>query len=404
MRLDAIPLIQTFRLSRDPLCFLNRRAARARGGAFAIRPWPLPELTIFTDPAAVTDMLLEANGFAAGQATQAVLPLLGTQSILALDGDAHRARRRLLQPLFSHAGLEQHESAIRDAMEREVRGWRDGPLQTLPRMRRLMFAIACRFVLGVVDERQIAVLHEAVSALLAARSALGSWAPAPLSKPYEHRRRALDDLLHQHIRSGAGDTESAASRLVANGVSEPTILEELRALLIVGHETSACAGAWALERLAWNPAVQTKLRAAVANDDDGFVTQVAHEVLRTRAPVVDVVRTTRADRTLHGCPLAKGSIAAASPLLLHANEGLWPSPASFTPERFSQTPPHGALIPFGGGERRCLGAQLAMTELTSLLKAASAVVLEPNSASPERQRLLGTAVAPARGGWVVVRR
>ena len=55
-----------------------------------------------------------------------------------------------------------------------------------------------------------------------------------------------------------------------------------------------------------------------------------------------------------------------SPYLTHRDPELWPRPTAFLPERFDAALPAWGYLPFGAGERSCLGAALA----TSMLEAA----------------------------------
>jgi hypothetical protein len=74
-------------------------------------------------------------------------------------------------------------------------------------------------------------------------------------------------------------------------------------------------------------------------------------------------------------------------------------PARFNPERFlGRRPDPRTWIPFGGGERRCLGASLAMLELREVLPPiVKRFELRPACAVPEHVRLYGTAISPRQG-------
>jgi hypothetical protein len=72
-----------------------------------------------------------------------------------------------------------------------------------------------------------------------------------------------------------------------------------------------------------------------------------------------------------GRSIRKGAEIAILPWVLHRHRTLWETPDCFDPERFSRersaTRPRFAYLPFGGGPRICIGAQLALTEVSLLV-------------------------------------
>lgn len=96
--------------------------------------------------------------------------------------------------------------------------------------------------------------------------------------PALRRRQAqLDALLRAELERGSA-AGSAAAILIAARLPEEELLAELRALLIVGEETTACALAWGVELLAHHPQQAWTL----AEQDGVYAEALAHEVLRLR--------------------------------------------------------------------------------------------------------------------------
>jgi len=71
--------------------------------------------------------------YRAGRANRRILPVLPSDTVLPLDGDDHRARRRVLAPLFRGDSLAAMAPIIRDIAAAEVARWPIGvPFAVLP--------------------------------------------------------------------------------------------------------------------------------------------------------------------------------------------------------------------------------------------------------------------------------
>jgi cytochrome P450 len=140
---------------------------------------------------------------------------------------------------------------------------------------------------------------------------------------------------------------------------------ELLTLILAGHETSANTIAWAFERLLRAPIAYDRLRDVTRSgeDPDGYVEATIREAMRVR-PVIPIIgRRANVPWRLGGYVAPAGSRVLIGIVLLHHREDLYPNPFAFDPDRFVEAGPQpGAWLPFGGGNRRCLGAGLAMEE------------------------------------------
>ena len=177
---------------------------------------------------------------------------------------------------------------------------------------------------------------------------------------------------------------------------------------MAGHETTATALAWALERLVRHPAALARLRREIADGGgDAYLEAVIHETLRVR-PVLDQVGRRLAEpMPIGGHLLPAGTIVSPSILGVQLSEAVFDDPEAFRPERFlDRAPPPHTLIPFGGGTRRCAGASFAVMEMKTVLRVIlERVVLEPSRERPERaSRARRFTTVPARGGRVTVSR
>jgi cytochrome P450 len=344
--------------------------------------------------------------------------------ILRQDGAAHAERRRLLSPAFHGGTLTYHRPVIAGIAERELARWPVGrPVAVLPRMQDITFAVIAHLVLGITAPGCAGRLHRFVRRSTGPSALAGTWlwplgAGRARDRAWRRLRRhqgAVNDVLTEFIESyrenGAGHHHALGLLLNADHEGAPgggtELREELQALLVVGHETTAAALAWAVERLVREQAVLARLEDSVRAGDTGYLKSFIHEVLRWRPPVVDSVRVLTEPMEFAGHALGAGTLVMVSPLLLHQHAGLYPSPEAFQPGRFAgqEVPGPERWIPFGGGTRRCLGAELAVTEMEIIIsEMLAAFVLAPAGSRPERAVLAGTVLVPARGARAVVSR
>jgi cytochrome P450 len=177
-------------------------------------------------------------------------------------------------------------------------------------------------------------------------------------------------------------------------------------LVVAGHETTATALSWSLERLTRYPEVLDRLYDARGEEREAYVDAVAKETLRLRPVVPGVGRLLQAPMELGGYRLPAGTVIAPSILLIHKRPDIYPEPRRFRPERFlERSPGTYEWIPFGGGVRRCIGASFALFEMRAVLGAVvDSVRLAPSDDPPEEPRRRLVTLVPSRGGRIRVAR
>jgi cytochrome P450 len=117
-------------------------------------------------------------------------------------------------------------------------------------------------------------------------------------------------------------------------------------------------------------------------------------------PVIDAAeRTLTKPRTVAGWTLPPGVKVFPGIALVHHRADLYPEPDAFRPERFVDEGAESySWLPFGGGIRRCIGAALAQTEMSEVLRVVvSRVELESLRAEPDPVVLRGITLAPRHG-------
>ena len=409
---------QTVAWMARPAAFMRRIHERF-GDPVTIRMyWTDEPMVLFSHPDAVRDIFkLDPAIAPAGQSWEFLRPFAGEHSILLLDGDEHMAERRAMQVPFHGERMRAFGPVIADLARRELSTW-SGRVTTLDRMRELTLEIILRVVLGARGDDETARLRRAVDTTLESVRSLPRMLSMALVQrdlgprsPWGRFRIAVerfDALLLDVVarrRADPGD-DSVLSFLLEQRDEQgrpPTdrrLRDQLVALLVGGHDSSASALAWAFERLARHPAVHARLR----DGDPAYLEAVVKESLRVRPSLTIAPRRLLTPVDIAGHTVPAGVHVAACIWLALRREDLWPDAAAFRPERWLERPRPNPLswIPFGGGVRRCTGAPFAEMEMREVLRAAADLRIRPVRAEPERARRSMLVVVPDRGGEVLV--
>jgi cytochrome P450 len=139
-------------------------------------------------------------------------------------------------------------------------------------------------------------------------------------------------------------------------------------------------------------------------DDEAYLDAVVKEVLRVRPVVYEAPRVLDAPLRLGGYEIPAGWYAGPSIPLVHHDAAAFPSPEEFRPERFLDGQQSRAWMPFGGGRRFCVGAQLALLEMRVIVREVlRRLELTAPDPAPEARRLANVTFAPARLTRVIAR-
>jgi cytochrome P450 len=205
-----------------------------------------------------------------------------------------------------------------------------------------------------------------------------------------------DDILSILLQARDEDGQS---------MSDVELRDELMTLLLAGHETTATALAWFFDLVLHHPAVLERLQVDVAAGESAYLDAAISETLRIRPVVAMVARKLQQDLQVGPYLVPAGAVVAPNMFLTHRRADLYPEPLAFRPERFMDDKPETySWLPFGGGIRRCVGAEFALMEMRiaipEILRRA-----ELQAASPKLEKIQRRAVTlvPANGTRVILR-
>jgi cytochrome P450 family 135 len=409
------------------------QCARRLGDTFTITFWPSArKLVIISDPAAVKTVFTappEVAPSAAGSSP--IASIMGPSSVITLTGPEHMRQRKLLLPPFHGERMREYADVIVEATRHSMSGWPLGePMKLSERTRAITLEVILRAVFGV-EANRMGALREAIGGLLGPSQTVALLLYAlrrPTDEPPTGRiGRALEHLdavIYEEIarrrsQQDLGERNDILSLLLlardedGEAMTDQELRDELVTLLLAGHETTATAVAWAVERLVRHPEKLARLAAEIdAGEDDAYMQAVISETLRVRPVVPLVVRVLHEPLSVGGRLLPAGTRVVPSVYLVNRNPRVYDAPEEFRPERFLENSPETfSWIPFGGGIRRCIGASFATLEMKLIL---ATVLGELTPSLPARDarrarkgewnRRRAITLVPSRGARVVWRK
>jgi cytochrome P450 len=381
--------LQTAIWSRRAQWLMSQCAARF-GETFTLRIFHEGTWVVVSNPEHVKQVFTgDPHVFHAGEGNRVLLPFLGPHSLLLLDDEDHMEQRKLLLPPFHGQRMQRYGELMRDVAAAEIDRWPSGePYRLRPRMQAITLEIILRAVFGLEQGERLEELRRELRRLLDLLTQPQMLLLPLLLGPERLARMELfhrlhgrvDELIYELIaeRRRAADLharEDVLSMLLEarhqhdrSPMSDEELRDELLTLLTAGHETTATALAWAVERLIRHPEKLARLTEEVDAGEMHYLEAVVTETLRLRPVISIVARRLTQPMEIGGWQLAAGVTVAPSIYLVHRRPDVYPNPECFEPERFLESSPGTyTWIPFGGGVRRCIGGSFAHFEMQMVL-------------------------------------
>ena len=365
---------------RDPL-FAQTRFARF-GDVFETSLMG-QRLVFIRGDAAISELLSQSDALE-GWWPDSVRRLLGSHSLANRSGAAHKARRRVVGQLFSAAALQRYSPAI-IALVNELAAELNAsplPIPLADRMRRFAFSVIASVVLGLDDHDRDALFGDFEIWTKALFSVPVAIPGSPFARALKARSRLLKRLkgVLQSADCSRGGLDLLAGGLDEAGIplSDDDLVEQLLLLLFAGYETTASSLSCLMLELLQQPALATWLReetdplpwppagdqapGAYDRNRAPRLEALVQEVMRMTPPVGGFFRRTTRPITLAGVTVPTDRVIQVS---LAASNRLGPGDLEvFRPQRHLETTGDlPMLMPFGSGERICLGKSLAELEI-----------------------------------------
>lgn len=399
----AHPWLQTLQWLTNPLEYMEACAKRY-GDIFTLRIGPVFTPQVFvSNPQAIQQIFsTDPKQLDSGEPAGIKSLLLGRQSLLSLEGKAHQRQRKLLTPPLHGERMQAYAQIIRNLTEQVTSQWKIGePFSVLPSMQAISFQVILKAVFGLEEGERYEKLNSLLIELLNPKMPLlralmivfpllqrdlGTWSPWG---KFIHYVQQIDEVIYAEIRERKEQPDPSRNDILSlmmlahDEVGEPMtdveLRDELITLLVAGHETTATALAWSLYWIHHLPEVREKLLQELdslgENPDSNvifrapYLNAVCSEALRLYpVAMLALNRLVKSPLDIMGYQLEPGTLVIPCIYLTHHREDLYPEPKQFKPERFLERQfATYEYLPFGGGNRRCIGMAFALFEMKLVL-------------------------------------
>jgi cytochrome P450 len=314
-----------------------------------------------------------------------VAPLLGHSGLIMMSGSPHLGQRKEFTPHFSKKNLLPIASSIQRIFLKNFEQQKNLDQISLQKFAlQNTLQIILTFLFPNLSPSELLEAEGLTEKFLSSYSPsflfIPQWVPGTWSQ-FNQKKVILDDRFYDFfLKTIQTNNEGFLAKL--QGQSKDEILDHIRTFIVAGHETSATSLVWALFYIHQDRDLKTKLVSELKIKDklssteflenllqNQYLEAVVNETLRIRPPVPFVTRKiiNRVFK-LGEHEFNQDEEIGVCIALLHRDTSVWHDPEDFIPERFIDKKylPH-EYAPFGGGTRKCIGAELALLELKILI-------------------------------------
>ena len=398
-------LIRTFRQLNAivrPLEFMERRS-KLYGDFYQVTFKKSPPTIMTCNPQAIEDIFTASpDKFDVGRGNKMLSFLVGDNSLLLLDGKPHKRRRKLLMPPFHGESLQRCSQQIVEITNKVSDSLKvNKPFKVRHLTQEITMRVILSVVFGIDSGERCDRLRELLTKLLDTfNNPLNTsliffpWLQKDLGKysPWGRFLRVKEEiraLIYAEIADRRREIASSATNqyydifsllLMAKdengeGMSDEELHDELITLLFAGHETTATALSWLFYWIHHLPEVDRQVHQELDSLDENFDYQAIDNLTYLNATILETLRiypvaagtfarVLKQPMSIKGNEFDADTWFMISIYNLHHQEELYPNHKQFIPERFlTKSYSNYEYLPFGGGNRRCIGSALALLEM-----------------------------------------
>ena len=355
-------------------------------------PFPGTDLVYVLHPDLVEQVLVrQAKTMVKGRFMSRLEIVLG-EGLLLAEGDDWRTQRRRMAPAFTRDAVREMTARMGPVAATAVAGWQDGETRSIDEdMIALTLEVVLQALFGTTTGDDVETVRVAFSeisdwfaSIVDALAPIPMWVPTPGNIRFKRGRASLDTVVGRILeerRQRAEPGTDLLGRLIAATqaegapLDEARLADEVRTVMLAGHETTAIALTASLYELARHPEHQAWAAEEVLGLDGEpdadtplpRLDAVLDETMRLHPPAPAFAREPTEDIELGGHTIPAGTTLMLAPFILHRSERYFEEPLVWNPQRWTpemrSALPRFAFYPFGGGPRVCIGAAMARVEV-----------------------------------------
>jgi cytochrome P450 len=402
-RSHRLPLVGPLAgMIRNPLTLLSE--SQARHGDIYTLDMGVARLIMLNRPEHVQHVFVDrADNYSKGGALwESVRTLLGN-GLPVSEGDFWLRQRRMMQPHFHRRRLSGLTTLLVASADEALASWDahlGRPFNVAGAFAPVTMHVISRLLFGQgLERREIDAVGVSMSYMLdyvlvgSLFSGFPAWMPKPGARRFQRCLAGTDEVISRLIssqRQGEAGEDTLLAMLVdmvdtetGTGMTDPQLRDEVLSMFLAGYETTSLTLSWIFHYLTQQPEIAERLQAEVDAVLGGrtprfedlpslsYTRMVVSEALRIRPPAWMVTRTAVADDEIDGYHIPAGALVWPSFYNVQHHADYWEEPDRFDPERFSPERSANrhryAWVPFGAGQRMCIGKDLAVMEAQVIL-------------------------------------
>lgn len=323
------------------------------------------------------------------------------EGLFTSDGEHHKRQRRLIKPAFYPERIQEYANIMSSCAEEEISTWKTGDVININQaMTRITLKVITKamFGSGISDEIITQVRGNISASFLLMNRILQNpfytyclihEIKIPVVRKFFKQKNELDKIVNSIIISFRKTNDNTKKDLLTllmdardeetgTGMTDEQIRDEVMTFFLAGHETTTLALTWTWYLVAKHPEIekqfydevqeQIQSRLPGAGDYQKLLLtkNIFRESMRLYPPAWTFARETMEDIVIKDYHFPKGSVLWTITYLLHHDEKYFHDAEKFIPSRWSaedaKNIPKYAYLPFGGGNRMCIGEGFAWME------------------------------------------